>query len=249
MRQAISMCLVAVLVVLAGALPSAAQYRGEEILGKITQVNGGNIVVRRDNGAEVRFNVTPSTEVVFQDSGDRKLFPNPTSADLKVGMGVKFVYNDGNPTRVTVVFVPASSGAGAATTLPAAATSQVKARIQAINQGGRQIQADVAGASRTYTVESGAVSGRAVRRGQLVVLTVADQGGVQVVTRIDPADAVGTVVRVDSRSMVVDVDGRQETYTVENDDLVDDIRAGQRVRFEVEERTGGRRVVTAVRPE
>jgi hypothetical protein len=250
MRQVISMCLVAVLV-LAGALPSAAQYRGEEVLGKITQVSGGNIVVRRDNGAEVRINVTPSTEVFFQDSGDRKLFPNPTSADLKAGMGVKFVYNDGNPTRVTVVFVPASTGSGTATTLPAplGATSQVKARLQAINQGGRQIQADVAGTTRTYAVESGAVSGRAVRRGQLVLLTLADRAGAQVVTRIDPADAVGTVVRVDDRSMVVDVDGRQETYSVENDDVVDDIRAGQRVRFEVEERSGGRRVVTAVRPE
>jgi hypothetical protein len=49
--------------------------------------------------------------------------------------------------------------------------------------------------------------------------------------------------------VVVNVDGRHETYTVENRDLLDNVRSGQRVRFEVEERTNGRRVITALRRE
>jgi hypothetical protein len=92
---------------------------------------------------------------------------------------------------------------------------------------------------------------RNARRGQLVVLTVADRNGTQVVTRIDAADAVGTVVRVDSgrRSVAIETDGREETFGVDNRDLLDDVRSGQRVRYEVEERAGGRRVVVALRRE
>ena len=243
MRQSLSFP-VATLACVLGVSVASAQYRGEEIVGKIEQVNGANVIVRRDGGAEVRISVTPQTEVVFQDSGDKKLFPNPTSADLRAGMGVRFTYNDGNPTRIVVNYVPASTGSEAAP----AGTQQIKARIQSIGQGGREIRADVAGSPRTYVVEDSA-EGRAVRRGQLVVLTVADRDGRQVVTRIDPAESFGTVVRVDGRNVVISVDGRDETYSVDNRDLLDDVRSGQRVRFEVEERAGGRRVVTALRRE
>ena len=243
MRQSLSFA-VATLACVLGASVASAQYRGEEIVGKVEQVNGANVIVRRDGGAEVRINVTPQTEVVFQDSGDKKLFPNPTSADLRAGMGVRFTYNDGNPTRIVVNYVPASTGSEAA---PAGA-QQIKARIQSIGQSGREIRADVAGTTRTYVVEDSA-EGRAVRRGQLVVLTVTDRDGRQVVTRIDPAESFGTVVRVDGRNVVISVDGRDESYSVDDDDLLDDVRSGQRVRFEVEERSGGRRVVTALRRE
>ena len=244
MRQSLSFLSVATLACALGVPVASAQYRGEEIVGKIEQVNGANVIVRRDGGAEVRINVTRQTEVVFQDSGDKKLFPNPTSGDLRAGMGVRFTYNDGNPTRIVVNYVPASTGSEAAP----AGTQQIKARVQSIGQDGREIRADVAGTARTYIVEDGA-QGRAVRSGQLVVLTLADRDGRQVVTRIDPADAVGNVVRVAGRTVVISVDGREETYGVDDDDLLDDIRSGQRVRFEVEERTGGRRVVTALRRE
>jgi hypothetical protein len=244
MRQSLSMLPVAALVLAVGSPLVSAQHRGEEIVGKIEQVNGANVVVRRDGGAEVRITVAPQTEVFFQDSGDRKLFPNPTWRDLRTGMGVRFTYNDGHPTRVVVHYVPASTGSEAA----AAGAQQVKARIQSVGAGGREIRADVAGTARTYSVEDAAVA-RGARRGQLVILTVADRDGRQVVTRIDPADAVGDVVRVSGRTIVLSVGGREETYSVDDDDLLDDVRAGQRVRFEVEERAGGRRVVTALRRE
>ena len=244
MRQVVSMGLIATLALAGGAASVDAQYRGEEIVGKIQTVDGTNIVVRRDGGAEVRITVGPQTEVVFQDSGDRKLFPNPTHADLKPGMGVRFTYNDGNPPKVVVNFVPASTGSGTAPP-PAAAGQQIKARIQSVSAAG--IQADVAGASRSYPVDSAAAG--AARRGQLVVLTVENRNGQQVVTRIDPAEAVGTVVRKTDRSVTIDVNGSQQAYAADDDDLLDPIRPGQRVRFEFEERSNGRKVVTAIRPE
>lgn len=233
------------LVLAAGVAPLAAQYRGEEIVGKVQSVDNTNVVVRRDGGQEVRITIGTQTEVFFQDSGDRKLFPNPTYRDLKAGMGVKFTYNDGNPTRIVVNYVPASTGSGTAVPLPAAGSQQVKARIQSVTAGG--ITADVAGASRSYSVEGSAAG--AARRGQLVVLTVENRNGQQVVTRVDPAEAVGTVVSKTSRSVTIDANGSQQAYAVDDDDLLKPIRNGQRVRFEFEERSNGRKVITAIRPE
>jgi hypothetical protein len=231
-------------VLAAGAPALHAQYRNEEIVGKIERVDGSTVIVRRDGGAEVRINVSPSTEVAFSDSGDKKMFPNPTYRDLKVGMGVRFNFNEGNPTRVTVHYVPESSGSSSSSSA-SASSSQVKARIESVSRDGRELRADVAGSSRAYPVEGAAARG--LRKGQLVLLTVENRGGTEWVTRVDTAASVGNVVRMSGNSVVISVDGRDETYTVENRDLLDDVRNGQRVRFDVEERPDGRRVITAIR--
>src|SRR4029453_18247476 len=136
----------ATLAVAALAVPfAAAQERGEHITGSITNVSGRNLVVKSDDGREIRIRVTPSTEVYFQDSGDRKLFPNPGIDDLRSGMGVNFNYNDGVPSRVVVHYVPEGfvRPGTSATPLPTGEAiggsgQQVKARIQSVNSDGRQ---------------------------------------------------------------------------------------------------------------
>jgi hypothetical protein len=233
-------------VLAAGATAVHAQYRNEEIVGKIERVDGSTVIVRRDGGAEVRITVSPSTEVNFSDSGDKRMFPNPTYRDLKVGMGVRFNFNEGNPARVTVHYVPDSAGSSSGSaSASASGSSQVKARIESVSRDGRELRADVAGASRAYPVEGS--SARGLRRGQLVLLTVENRGGTDWVTRVDTAATVGNVVRMNGNSVVISVDGRDETYSVDNRDLLDNVRNGQRVRFDVEERPDGRRVITAIR--
>src|SRR5687768_17995816 len=71
--------------------PSAvsAQDRGEEILGHISRVAGNTVIVKREGAPDVRIRITPGTVVEFSDSGDRKLFPNPSYRDLRSGMGVR----------------------------------------------------------------------------------------------------------------------------------------------------------------
>ena len=232
-------------VLAAPALP--AQDRGEEILGTIAQVDNMTLLVKREGSFDVRATVTAQTEVTFRDSGDRKLFPNPTVRDLRAGMGVRFVYGTGTLDRIVVHYVPPSGPApGAAAAIPG--SEQVKARIVSVTRGGREIRADVGGTTRTYRVAD-AAGASGLRRGNLVVLTLEDRTGERVVTRVDPAEMVGTVTRVDSgrRSITIGVNGREETYDVDRRDLLDDVRAGQRVRFEVEERGNGRRVITALR--
>ena len=155
--------------------PSDAQYRGEEIVGKIEsrgQHERGRAARRRRRRSAST--IGPQTEVFFQDSGDKKLFPNPSYRDLKAGMGVRFTYNDGNPTRIVVNFVPASTGSG--TTAPRRGRQPAGQGPHPVRErGGREIRADVAGTSRTYTVDSGA-AGAATPR-DLVVLTVEDRNG------------------------------------------------------------------------
>ena len=226
-------------------LPAAAQERGEEIVGSIASVDGRTLVISRENGPEVRVRVTPSTRVEFTDSGDRRLFPNPGVGDLRAGMGVRFVYGTGTLDHISVHYVPERTAAPAP--LPATTSTQVKARIQSVTGGGREITADVAGRSERYRVEGR--DGTRVGRGDLVVLTVEDRGGSRVVTRIDPAELYGTIARLDSRgrTISIDVDGRVESYRVENRDLLDGLSVGSTVRFETEERPGGGRVITALR--
>jgi hypothetical protein len=105
----------------------------------------------------------------------------------------------------------------------------------------------VAGRSRTYDVADRREA-QSFRAGDMVVLTVENRDGREVVTRIESADQSGVITRIVNRgrAVTIEVDGRQETYDVENSDLLDDYREGDRVVFETEERSGGRRVVTSL---
>jgi Cu/Ag efflux protein CusF len=224
--------------------PASAQERGENINGFVTLVDGRSVVVKNDDGREINIRVTSSTEVYFQDSGDRKLFPNPTIDDLRAGMGVHFNFSDGAPSRIVVHYVPAGYVRSSPPAAPAARAEQVRVRIQSIDRAGREMRADVAGRSRTFTLEDRSHA-RGFRVGDLVVVTLEDKGRGQVVTNIASAELSGTVRRVDTRqrAVVIYVDGRDETYDVDNDKLLEAVSKGDRVRFVVEER-GGRRVVT-----
>lgn len=229
------------------ALSVAAQERGEEIVGSIASMDGRTLVISRENRPEVRVKVTPSTRVEFTDSGDRRLFPNPGVGDLRTGMGVRFVYGTGTLDHISVHYVPERTAPPATPLPPTAAPTQIKARIQSVTGGGREITADVAGRSERFRVDGRDAT--QVARGDLVILTVEDRGGARVVTRIDPAELYGTITRIDSgrRSASIDVDGRVQNYLVENRDLLDGLSVGSTVRFETEERAGGTRVITALR--
>jgi hypothetical protein len=182
-RRAAVLGLLALLAVPFAAPAVSAQDRGEEILGTITRVAGNTVIVKREGAPDVRIRITPGTVVEFGDSGDRKLFPNPSYRDLRSGMGVRFVYGTGAPERIVVHYVPSATEAQGSA---AAEAEQIKVRILSVSRGGREFRADVAGTPRTFVVENGTDT-RVLRRGALVVLTVEDRAGARVVTRIEPA--------------------------------------------------------------
>lgn len=226
---------------------ASAQERGEEVVGAITDVDGLNLTVRREGGPEVHVRVTPRTEVSFRDSGDRKLFPDPSVNDLRVGMGVRFVYGTGTLDKITVHYVP--TGTAAPKPRPQATApprpTQVKARVESVSRD--RLEADVAGRSETFRLEDRNLASD-VRRGDLVVLTVETRGSEQVVTRIVSASLSGVITHIDSggRNVSIEVDRRETTYRVDDRRLLDDVREGDHVRFEFEEHGGGPRVLTAL---
>ncbi|HET8646605.1 MAG TPA: copper-binding protein [Vicinamibacteria bacterium] len=224
------------------AVPALAQERGEEVVGKIISADGRRFVLRQDDGREVAFRVTPSTEVYFQDSGDRKLFPNPTIADLRTGMGARFVYGDGTPSRVVVVYVPAGH---VRETAPEIQRETVRARVESVDRAGRELTVRVDGRVRTYPLEDRRDL-RRIRAGDTVDLTLENRAQGEVVTRVErvSADLLGTVRSVDRSggTVVIFVEGQDETYSVDNGKLLDAIEKGDRVRFQVEDR-GSRRVI------
>ena len=241
---------IALAALLALAVPfAAAQERGEEILGTITKVDGRDLVVKHEDGRVINVRVTSGTEVYFTDSGDRRLFPNPVVGDLRAGMGVRFVYGSGTLDRISVHYVPAGytreSGPGPA---PAGGSERMAARIESIDRTGRTLRADVAGRSRTFEVEDRREA-QGFRAGDMVVLTVEDRAGRPVVVRIEPGDYVGTITRIGARgrSVTIDLNGRQETYGVDDREMLGDLREGDRVRFEVVEKPGGRQVLTQIK--
>lgn len=250
-----SLWLIAVCGVL--TVSASAQERGEEVLGSITGVDGLNLTVQREGGPDVQVRVTARTEVSFSDSGDRKLFPNPGVNDLRVGMGVRFVYGTGTLDKITVHYVPTGAAAPRSQvrtqTEPRTRTrsrqTQLKARVESVSRD--WLEAEVAGRRERFRLEDRNLASE-VRNGDLVVLTVEGRGSDQVVTRIVSASLSGVITRIDSRGrsvlVSIEVDRRETTYRVEDSRLLDDVREGDRVRFEFEERGGGTRVLTALEP-
>ena len=86
---------------------------------------------------------------------------------------------------------------------------------------------------------------RGFRRGDLVLLGLAADGSV---VSMQSARLVGRATRVDARrrEITVELDGKLEEFTVATQNLLDRVRAGDVIHFDAEERSGGRRVITAV---
>jgi Cu/Ag efflux protein CusF len=224
------------------ALPASAQQPGEELEGVITHVElrGSPRVIRIDvpGRGQVEAPIANRTRVVAK-FGVGGLGANPTLSDLQPGMKVRFKFDPQAVERIHIVDAPA--GMQPREKAPTAGQAQeMKVRVLGIT--GSEIQADVAGRRQTFRVNDSSQL-RGFRNGDLVILTVDTAG---MVTDVRSAAQSGRVVRVSKRDIVIDIDGREETFGIDDDDTVRGVRAGQTVRFEAEERPGGRRVVTRV---
>lgn len=119
-------------------------------------------------------------------------------------------------------------------------------KIQDIDERRGEFRADVAGRAQSFVADNP----RDLRRwrvGDLVVITVERRSGGEVVTKIRAGSMSGRVIDVNRRrgEMRLEVDGRQGMYYVDDKDLLNDIRVGDKIRFEVAE-SHGRQVITAL---
>lgn len=117
----------------------------------------------------------------------------------------------------------------------------LKARLLEIDGGRDRVRADVRGRPTVFKVAGGSLL-RGFRKGDLVLLRV--RGTTVVDVRL--ALLTAQVVRSDERSALLRVGGRDQRFALARPSLQGQLRRGDFVRFEVEERSDGTRVVTKV---
>jgi Cu/Ag efflux protein CusF len=254
--QATLVLLLAALGAIGGSAgPLAAQPAGAPpIEGVITVVQIKDapqvLKVRTKSGDEIQATIGERTQVSFTD-GARGFSEEPKLGDLRPGMTVQFTPDAEMVKAVRVIAVPlaivAERNKAAAATGGGPRTGElrmVKGRLKQVDAARAEIRADVAGREESFRVADKAAL-RGFHQGEDVILTVASDG---TVSSIHLAALTGKVTRVDDarNRVVMDVGGRPQTYGVENRELLTRLRVGQTVRFEVEPRGGGVKVLTAV---
>jgi len=124
---------------------------------------------------------------------------------------------------------------------------ELKVRIQSIDDHRGEFKAEVAGRRETFRVESSRDL-RHLQEGDLVIVTVERREGNDVVTEIRAAALSGRILRINERGreMTIAAEGHDEVYGVEDQKLFGDLREGDKIRFEFEERPGGKKVITAL---
>jgi Cu/Ag efflux protein CusF len=255
----ISRVVLGLLVAGLGAQPAFAAQAGQRIKGEITGTEFAGtprtITVRPEGGGpSVTVNIANRTRVDVTAS-EAAYLPNAQVWDLKPGMWVQFDYNPDFQPAIRVISVPPELRPklrGGPTPNPNAGSrageTLVKARLQSVDGGRGEFRADVAGRRESYRASNPRVL-EGFQAGDLVVLTVSSRDGDLVVTDIRSASLSGRVTRVDRRraEVAIDAGGSETTYGVEDKRKLEDIRVGDRIRFEFEDRPGGRKVITAIR--
>ena len=127
------------------------------------------------------------------------------------------------------------------TQVQAAAERTLKARLLDIDRAHDRVRADVRGRPTVYSVANGSLL-RGFRKGDLVLLRV--RGATVVDVRL--AVLTAEVLRSDERSALLRIGGREERLALARPALHDQLKRGDFVRIEVEERNDGKRVVTRV---
>jgi Cu/Ag efflux protein CusF len=256
---------IATALAVASSAVARAQIAGKtEVAGRLVSIVGDTMTIEWQ-GKQVRQSVTPKTRVVFHR--DQQDYPNPSIADLRPGMNVSFIFDNQPPERIHVNMIPPE----AKKTAPPAqrdtsprdsggrdsggrdsdrprgnsggGRQELMVKILEIDERRGEFRADVAGRRQSFAVDNP----RELRRwqeGDLVVITVNGD----VVTDIRAGGLSGKVVDVDRRrgEVRIETDGRVQSYDVEDKNLLEEVRVGDRVRFEIAKRNG-RQVITSIR--
>jgi hypothetical protein len=252
-RLPVRMSVLALAVLALVPAASAAPAVGDRVEGVITSVDlSGSprqIVVRTGAGESVGVRVHQSTRIVFHTSAPGVA---PDMGSLQPGMHVRVQFSGDKPAeRIHVTEIPSEAlvraqGANPAAPAAGAAGLELKVRVLAIDERRGELSADVAGQKRAFRVDDARLLDR-VDKGDLVILTLARMGSDEV-TDLRAAALFGRVTDVSGSRIRVMVDGREETFTMDRDRgfRAANVRVGDEIRFETEERANGERVITKV---
>jgi hypothetical protein len=237
-------------IVLAAALaPLSAPAAEDYSRGNIQAVdwNVMQIAIRTTQGGTLTYKVFPNASVKFTDCPE--CFPNPTLKDLAPPMYVHFVFEDLDVDTIKSFDVKEigsaprrSSGSSGSSGSSSSGVSgrDLKVKILRMDERRGTFTADVAGRSQNFRARSGDL--RDFREGDLAIITV-DNGEV---TAIRAAGRTARVTSIDERrdEIGLEVNGRERFYRVENRRMLDRVKVGDRVTFDVETRNGQEVVTT-----
>lgn len=142
--------------------------------------------------------------------------------------------------RALSILILLGSLAAVPPAVQAAPERTLKARILEIDSRHDRVRADVRGRPTVYRADANVLRG--FRKGDLVLMRV--RGGAVIDVRLAVVDA--EVVRADDRAAVLRIGGREQRFALAKKGLRRQLRPGDFVRLEVEERKDGTRVVTRV---
>ncbi|MET0554875.1 MAG: hypothetical protein ABW221_17670 [Vicinamibacteria bacterium] len=235
--------------------PLAATAADDFSRGNIEAVdwNVMQIAIRTPQGGTLTYKVFPNASVKFTDCPE--CFPGPTLKDLAPPMYVHFVFEDLDVDTIKSFDVKeigsaarragprASSGSSDSSSSSGVSGRDMKVKILRMDERRGTFTADVAGRSQNFRARSGDL--RDFREGDLAIITV-DNGQV---TAIRAAGRSGRVTSVDERrgEVGIEVNGRERFYRVENNRMLDRVKEGDRVTFDVETRNGQEVVTTLER--
>lgn len=235
-------------------LPPDAQAARDFSRGNIEAVdwNVMQIAIRTTNGRTITYKVSPNASVKFTDCPE--CFPRPTYRDLAAPMYVHFEFEDLDVDEIVSFDVkeignaPRRVGGGGGSTTPApgvGGSQTLKVKVLSLDDRRGTFQADVAGRRQTFRADRNVM--RDLREGDLVVVTVERQGNEDVVTQVSGAGRSGRVTQIDKRrgEIGIEVNGRERFFRVENDRMLERVKEGDRVTFDVETRNG-REVITSL---
>lgn len=244
-----------VMALAAMAAPRPALAARDFSRGNIQAVdwNVMQVAIRTAQGGVLTYKVAPDAEVKFTDCPE--CFPRPTLRDLAPPMYVHFVFEDEDVDVIhefdvkEIGSAPRRVRPGQPETKPnppSGSAQTLKVKILTLDDRRGTFQADVAGRRQTFRAENRGDL-RNLREGDLAVITVERRGSEDVVTQVRAAGQSGRVTAIDKRrgEIGIEVNGRERFYRVENERMLERVKEGDRVTFDVEER-GGRQVITTI---
>jgi hypothetical protein len=240
---------------------------GDFVEGEITKVDlvgSPRHIVISYGDENVKVRVKNSTKVIFENSADAAAF-SPELSNLEVGMFARARFlGDDVTSEVVIKSVPQNlrdqvrgssnnvirnpSGVQRSqNTTTNNSGNQLKVRVIDIDQRRGEFKADVAGQARTFIVDDTKLLAR-MNEGDLIVITVSNRNGRDtLVTDVQGSSITGRVTDVNRTAgeIRVLVDGREEVYKADRKELLD-IRTGELISFQTEERSNGTRVIVSI---
>ena len=241
--------------------------RVEHGRGNVVSIDTNRLTVdlRDPQGRTTSLRFNRNATVKFTDGAS--FFPNPSVSDLRPPMYVHYTFSDGVIDTFDVVELGFQPGADASSRKQEGVARTVTGRVTAYDPAVQQVEIEHNGERETFQLTDR--SDMALKAGDRVTLRTDWSGQRELVAEVRSArdgstsgsavtrgtstttsaaeSAEGRVVRISERNVVMQVAGTQQSYSVDDANLLRRLRVGDTVRFNWRQDRDGRMFITGIR--